>query len=124
LPACFLFYHNFGSLARAQLEPGEPALDPFGNGFQDRRGVGSRRHERSDRKTYNLSWVGKSAGLPAIEAIEGFLAPGALDAGDTLRVVAAENKSFHHYAAWGDACEKDRRQEQTRHRDAARRSVP
>ena len=29
----------------------------------------------SDRKTYNLSWVGKSAGLPAIEAIEGFLAP-------------------------------------------------
>jgi hypothetical protein len=32
-------------------------------------------HEVSDRKTYNLSWVGKSAGLPAIEAIEGFLAP-------------------------------------------------
>jgi len=30
---------------------------------------------RSDRKTYNLSWVGKSAGLPAIEASEGFLAP-------------------------------------------------
>jgi hypothetical protein len=29
----------------------------------------------SDRKTYNLSWVGKSAGLSAIEAIEGFLAP-------------------------------------------------
>jgi len=27
LPACFLFYHNFGSLARAQLEPGEPAAE-------------------------------------------------------------------------------------------------
>jgi hypothetical protein len=37
-------------------------------GFQVRRVL-------SDMKIYNLSWAGKSAGLPAIEASEGFLAP-------------------------------------------------